>query len=50
MKTRLLDSFAALLDPSGILVAGVSEPVLPFNDNFEMVRHEAGIFYRQKAG
>ena len=50
VKTRLLDSFATLLDPSGILVAGVSEPVLPFNDNFEMVRHEAGIFYRQKAG
>jgi chemotaxis protein methyltransferase CheR len=49
VKTRLLDSFATLLDPSGILVAGVSEPVLPFNDNFEMVRHEAGIFYRQKA-
>ena len=49
VKTRLLDSFASLLDPSGILVAGVSEPVLPFNDNFEMVRHEAGIFYRQKA-
>jgi chemotaxis protein methyltransferase CheR len=50
VKTRLLDSFATLLDPSGILVAGVGEPVLPFNDNFEMVRHEAGIFYRQKAG
>ena len=49
VKTRLLDSFATLLDPSGILVAGISEPVLPFNDNFEMVRHEAGIFYRQKA-
>jgi chemotaxis protein methyltransferase CheR len=47
VKTRLLDSFARLLDPSGILVAGLNEPVLPFNENFEMVRHESGIFYRQ---
>jgi chemotaxis protein methyltransferase CheR len=49
VKTRLLNAFAHLLDPSGILIAGMNEPVLPFNDNFEMVRHEAGIFYRQKA-
>jgi chemotaxis protein methyltransferase CheR len=49
VKTRILESFATLLDPSGILLAGVSEPVLPFNDNFDMVRHEAGMFYRQKA-
>ncbi|MGD2160779.1 MAG: CheR family methyltransferase [Gammaproteobacteria bacterium] len=49
VKTRLLNAFAALLDPSGILIAGMNEPVLPFNDNFEMVRHDAGIFYRQKA-
>lgn len=48
VKTRLLDDFADLLDPSGILIAGMSEPVLPFNSNFEMVRHEDGIFYRQK--
>jgi chemotaxis protein methyltransferase CheR len=49
IKTRLLESFAKLLDPSGILVAGLTEPVLPRNENFDMVRHEAGIFYRQKA-
>ena len=48
VKTRLLDSFSTLLDPSGILIAGMNEPVLPFNDNFEMVRHDDGIFYRQK--
>ena len=49
VKGRLLESFSTLLDPSGILIAGISEPVLPFNNKFEMVRHDAGIFYRQKA-
>lgn len=48
VKTRLLGSFSKLLDPSGILIAGMNEPVLPFNSNFEMVRHKDGIFYRQK--
>jgi chemotaxis protein methyltransferase CheR len=50
VKARLLDSFAKLLDPSGILVAGLTEPALPLNENFDMVRHDAGIFYRQRAG
>jgi chemotaxis protein methyltransferase CheR len=50
VKKKLLDSFARMLDPSGILVAGLNEPVLPFNQDFDMVRHDAGIFYRQKAG
>ena len=49
VKAQLLESFANLLDPSGILIAGINEPVLPFNSNFDMVRHDAGIFYRQKA-
>lgn len=49
VKGRLLNAFSTLLDPSCILIAGMNEPVLPFNDNFEMVRHNAGIFYRQKA-
>lgn len=49
VKSKLLESFSTLLDPSGILIAGMTEPVLPLNDNFEMVRHDAGIFYRQKA-
>ena len=48
VKTKLLESFAKLLDPSGILIAGMNEPVLPFNSSFDMVRHEDGIFYRQK--
>jgi len=49
VKGKLLESFSTMLDPSGILIAGMNEPVLPLNDNFEMVRHDAGIFYRQKA-
>ena len=49
VKGKLLESFSTLLDPSGILIAGMNEPILPYNSNFEMVRHEDGIFYRQKA-
>ena len=49
VKARLLSSFSTLLDPHGILIAGMNEPILPYNSNFEMVRHEDGIFYRQKA-
>ena len=48
MKTKLLESFARLLDRSGVLIAGLSEPVIPYNDNFDMVRLDAGMFYRQK--
>ena len=48
VKAKLLESFATLLDPSGILIAGMTEPLLPLNNNFDMVRHDAGIFYRQK--
>ena len=48
VRSRLLDSFSTLLDPSGILIAGMNEPVLPLNEEFDMVRHDAGIFYRQK--
>lgn len=49
IKNSLLDSFAQLLDPSGILIPGVNDPVLPMNENFERVQHEAGTFYRQKS-
>lgn len=48
VKAQLLESFSTLLDPSGILIAGMTEPILPLNSNFDMVRHDAGIFYRQK--
>ena len=49
VRAQILESFASLLDPAGILVAGINEPVLPFNKDFDMVRHDAGIFYRQKS-
>ena len=49
IKNTLLDSFAKLLDPSGILVPGANDPMLPMNENFERVQHEAGTFYRQKS-
>lgn len=49
VKKSLLSSFAKLLDPSGILIAGANEPIMPLDDNFEMVKHEAGTFYRQKS-
>ena len=46
-KSRLLDEFASLLEPSGILIANHNEPVQPFCDRFDRVDHEAGRFYRQ---
>ncbi len=47
LKSTLLDDYATLLDPSGILVLNNNEPVLPYCDRFELVEHEAGQFYRQ---
>ncbi len=49
IKQSLLSTFAKLLDPSGILIAGATEPIMPLDDSFELVRHEAGMFYRQKS-
>jgi chemotaxis protein methyltransferase CheR len=47
VKSEILREFAELLDSSGILIAGTNEPVVPFCKNFELVNHEAGVFYRQ---
>ncbi len=47
IKSDILEGFARLLDPSGILIVGSSESVLPFTSHFELVDHEAGVFYRQ---
>lgn len=47
IKSEILNGFAELLDPSGILIVGTNEPVTPFCDKFELVNHESGIFYRQ---
>jgi chemotaxis methyl-accepting protein methylase len=47
VKTEILSGFADLLDPSGMLIVGANEPVVPFCDQFEIVNHESGVFYRQ---
>jgi len=47
VKSEILSEFAELLDPSGMLIVGASEPVVPFCKKFELVNHAAGIFYRQ---
>lgn len=47
LKAQLLDDFASLLEPAGILIPGSNESVLPFCKRFDMVDHETGIFYRQ---
>ena len=49
VKTALVESFANLLDPSGILVSSLNEQDLPPNEYFDTVHHDSGIFYRQKA-
>lgn len=47
VKSEILGGFAELLDSSGMLIVGANEPVVPFCDQFEVVNHESGIFYRQ---
>lgn len=47
VKSEILNEFAELLDPSGMLIVGANEPVTPFCNKFELVNHEAGVFYRQ---
>ncbi len=47
VKSEILGGFAELLDPSGMLIVGANVPVVPFCDQFEIVNHESGIFYRQ---
>lgn len=47
VKSEILGGFAELLDSSGMLIVGSNEPVVPFCNQFEIVNHESGIFYRQ---
>jgi len=47
LKSQLLDDFASLLEPAGILILGTNESVLPFCKRFDMVDHDTGVFYRQ---
>ncbi len=50
VRSQILQQFADLLDPSGVLIVGSGEPVLPFCKRFERVQHDAGVFYRQHSG
>lgn len=47
IRSQILKDFAHLLDPSGILVVGSGEAVMPFSQSYTRVAHEAGVFYRQ---
>lgn len=47
VRRQVLEDFAKLLDPSGILIVGSSEAVMPFSKSYTRVAHEAGVFYRQ---
>ena len=49
IKRRILESFAGLLAPSGILLVGTSETVIPLSRGFERVEIDVGVFYRQKS-
>ncbi len=48
VRTQILEEFARLLDPSGILFVGNSEAVMPFTQAYTRVSHDAGVFYRQR--
>lgn len=47
VKTRVLEFFAEHLNDTGILLAGVNEPIQPFCKQFSMVEHDSGTFYRK---
>ena len=47
VKTRVLEFVANMLHDSGILIAGTHEPVQPFCNQFVMVEHDSGTFYRK---
>jgi chemotaxis protein methyltransferase CheR len=47
IRSQILKDFADLLDPSGILIVGSGEAVMPFSQCYTRVAHEAGVFYRQ---
>lgn len=49
VKRQILDGMSELLAPSGILLVGANETVIPLSRNFERVEIDAGVFYRQKA-
>jgi chemotaxis protein methyltransferase CheR len=48
IKRHILDGIAGLLAPSGILLVGPNETVIPLSRDFDRVEIDAGVFYRQK--
>lgn len=49
VKSRILNQFAAALNPKGYLVLGASESITGLTDRFDMVRCSPGIVYQLKS-
>jgi chemotaxis protein methyltransferase CheR len=49
LRSQILDGIARLLAPSGILLVGANETVIPLCRDFERVEIDSGVFYRQKS-
>lgn len=47
LKKQILDDYANLLEPNGILILNDNESVLPMSERFERVDHDIATFYRQ---
>jgi chemotaxis protein methyltransferase CheR len=48
LKKKILDRLAAQLVPDGYLFLGISESIVPRSERFEMIRRDAGVFYRRR--
>jgi chemotaxis protein methyltransferase CheR len=48
VKSKILNQFAASLNPGGYLMLGASESLAGLTDRFEMVRCNPGIVYKVK--
>jgi len=49
MRRQILDGISRLLAPSGILLVGANETVIPLSSDYDRVEIAAGVFYRQKS-
>lgn len=48
VKTKMLNQFAAALNPGGYLILGASESLSGLSEHFEMVRCNPGLIYKLK--
>ena len=48
VKSKILNQFAASLNPGGYLMLGASESLAGLTDRFEMIRCNPGIVYKVK--